>query len=154
MRYTSLFGLVIVASLSAACASAPPVVAPKAPVIAPDQKMSWILRLENQRILRDPAPPPAPAPIVAAPVKRKPKTAPPPPPPAPVVADLTTLASDSEPRIRRRRTGAHFFFAHRELLDQVFAHAETGTWRLRNVNVAVARHRDLRLDNVLLPVTL
>src|SRR5205807_6456375 len=100
MRYTSLFGLVIVASLSAACASAPPVVAPKAPVIAPDQKMSWILRLEDQRILRAPAPPAVIPPPVSPNQKRGKQ---PEPPPLPVVTpDLTALLADPEPRIRRR----------------------------------------------------
>src|SRR4051812_14041337 len=91
---------VLVASLivAGACASAPPK-PPAPPTISADQKMSWILRLEDRRILRDPAPPPAP--VVAAPVTRKGKPALPPPAPV-VVADLTTLVSDSEPRIRRR----------------------------------------------------
>ena len=48
----SLPRLVTVACSRAACASAPPVAPTVAPVIAPDQKMSWILRLEDQRILR------------------------------------------------------------------------------------------------------
>jgi cyclophilin family peptidyl-prolyl cis-trans isomerase/HEAT repeat protein len=59
--------------------------------------MSWILRLEDQRMLRDPAPPPLPPP---PPVKgRKPVAAPPAPPPPP---DLVRLLSDSEARVRRR----------------------------------------------------
>ena len=39
---------------AAACASAP--LAPPAPVATFEQKMAWILRLEDQRVLRDPAP--------------------------------------------------------------------------------------------------
>lgn len=85
--------------ISAACASAPPV-APKAPVIAPDQKMSWILRLEDQRILRAPAPPPAVPP--PAPGNQKKGKKPEPPPPPAVTPDLTALAADPDPRIRRR----------------------------------------------------
>jgi cyclophilin family peptidyl-prolyl cis-trans isomerase/HEAT repeat protein len=78
----------------AACASAP--VVPPAPVISDQQKMSWILQLEDQRILKI-VPPPAPTP---PPVKGK---RPAPPPAAPVVApDLTRLATDPAPRIRRR----------------------------------------------------
>lgn len=58
--------------------------------------MSWILRLEDQRILRE-SPPPPPAQVVT--VKgRKPA---PPPPPA-VSPDLINLLNDSEARIRRR----------------------------------------------------
>ncbi len=80
-----------------ACASVPPV--PPAPV-APTfhQKMAWLLRLEDQRVLRDPpAPPPAPPPL--APKGKKvvaPVVVPPPPP------DLVRLLSDSEARVRRR----------------------------------------------------
>jgi HEAT repeat protein/cyclophilin family peptidyl-prolyl cis-trans isomerase len=76
------FGLLALVGTSA-CASAPQQTAaprPPAPVEAPfEQKMAWILRLEDQRVLRDPAP------------------AEPPPPP-----DLTRLVGDSEARVRRR----------------------------------------------------
>jgi cyclophilin family peptidyl-prolyl cis-trans isomerase/HEAT repeat protein len=84
--------------ISGACKTAP-VVAPTAPVISPDQKMSWILRLEDQRILRAPASPP----VVAAPPlpNQRQKKAEPPPPPV-VTPDLTVLVADAEPRIRRR----------------------------------------------------
>lgn len=67
--------------------------------------MAWILRLEDQRVLRDP-PPPAPVepPVTTAPVPKRGKKAPPAvapaPPPAP--PDLTRLLSDSEARVRRR----------------------------------------------------
>ena len=58
--------------------------------------MAWILRLEDERVLRDPAPPIAPAP---APVrgKKTPTAATPPAPP-----DLVPLLTDAEARIRRR----------------------------------------------------
>lgn len=78
-----------------ACASAPPA-PPKPPAPTIEQKSSWILRLEDQRVLRDPpvvVPPPPPpvrgqkAPLVIAP----------PPPP-----DLVRLLADDEARIRRR----------------------------------------------------
>ena len=63
-----------------------------------EQKMAWILRLEDQRMLRDPraavAPPPPP---VAARGQAPCRSAPPPPPP-----DLVRLLSDDEARIRRR----------------------------------------------------
>jgi HEAT repeat protein/cyclophilin family peptidyl-prolyl cis-trans isomerase len=66
-----------------------------------EQKMAAILRLEDQRLLRDPAPPPAPPPPPAAPVRgRQPAAAPAPPPPPP--PDLVRMLSDEEPRVRRR----------------------------------------------------
>ena len=99
MRVRTFLILIAVGLMSNACASAPPV-APIAPVIAPDQKMSWILRLEDQRILRVPAPPPVVEPP-APPNQKKKKAAA--PPPAPVATpDLTALAADPDPRIRRR----------------------------------------------------
>ncbi|HZT75068.1 MAG TPA: HEAT repeat domain-containing protein [Vicinamibacterales bacterium] len=86
----------VLSVVSAGCGTNPP----PAPTIAAgptfEQKMSWILRLEDQRMLRDPTPPPPPAP--AAPAKgRTAIVAPPPPPP-----DLTRLLQDSEARVRRR----------------------------------------------------
>jgi HEAT repeat protein/cyclophilin family peptidyl-prolyl cis-trans isomerase len=58
--------------------------------------MSWILRLEDQRVLRDPAPPPVAPPAV--PVRgRRAVTAPPPAPP-----DLVQLLTDPDARVRRR----------------------------------------------------
>lgn len=66
-------------------------------MVSVDQKMSWILRLEDQRILRAPEPPPAP---VITPQKKASKNT---PPPAPVIVpDLVKLVADSDPRIRRR----------------------------------------------------
>jgi len=88
------FGLALAA---AACTSAPPpAIAPAAPQNT-EQKMAWILRLEDQRILRDPPPavPPAPA---QSPVKGK-AVALALPPPSP---DLIRLLSDPDARIRRR----------------------------------------------------
>ena len=70
--------------------------------------MSWILRLEDQRMLRDPspvAPPPVPPPAPVLPVRgdRKLAVAPPPPPPLPPPPpDLTRLLTDGEARVRRR----------------------------------------------------
>ncbi len=99
MRPRIFLALAALVLLSGACASAPPV-APKAPAISADQKMSWILRLEDQRLLRAPAPPP-PAPVPAPANRKKPRN--PPPPPAPVVTpDLAALGADADPRIRRR----------------------------------------------------
>src|SRR5579864_3617353 len=82
----------------AACASnAPPLavfVNPPEPSF--EQKMEWILRLEDQRVLRDEkrvvAPTPQPAPGQKTPLY----TLPPPPP------DLIRMLGDSEGRVRRR----------------------------------------------------
>jgi HEAT repeat protein/cyclophilin family peptidyl-prolyl cis-trans isomerase len=91
------------ACLASACASAPPAPPPAAAPAGPpfEQKMAWILRLEDQRMLRDPAPPVSPPPPVVTPPRRgqKPVAAPPPPPPPP---DLVRMLGDSEARIRRR----------------------------------------------------
>ena len=79
-----------------ACASAP--LAPPKPVTPPyEQKLAWILWLEDQRVLRDPAPavPPAPPPPTRG--GGAPVVTPPAPPP-----DLLRLLTDSEGRIRRR----------------------------------------------------
>ena len=87
------------ALVTAACASAPPAPPATSPGPAFEQKMAWMLRLEDQRVLRDPAPVVAPpVPVVAAKGRKPlPVAAPPPPPP-----DLIRLLSDDEARIRRR----------------------------------------------------
>src|SRR5882724_7136452 len=92
---------VVLAFAAAACASAPPAPPPKPVGPSFEQKMGWILRLEDQRVLRDPAPAvPLPPPLpVRAPVRGQPSpvvAAPPPPP------DLVRLLSDEEARVRRR----------------------------------------------------
>jgi HEAT repeat protein/cyclophilin family peptidyl-prolyl cis-trans isomerase len=120
-RTTGDWRLMTAAALAftaAACASAPPAPAkPAGPSFdqkAFEQKMASILRLEDQRMLRDPAPP-APAPAPAAVVKRgqkpQPVAAPPPPPP-----DLVRLLADEEARIRRR---AALAIGHVALADGV-----------------------------------
>ena len=73
------------------CATAPP----PPPVVIPfETKMGWILRLEDQRILRDPTVPVAPPPV---PQGQRAVVLQPPPPP-----DLVGLLADDEARIRRR----------------------------------------------------
>jgi cyclophilin family peptidyl-prolyl cis-trans isomerase/HEAT repeat protein len=62
-----------------------------------EQKMAWILRLEDQRVLRDQSPVVAPAVPVAT--RGKAPVAVPRPPPPP---DLGRLLSDGEARVRRR----------------------------------------------------
>jgi cyclophilin family peptidyl-prolyl cis-trans isomerase/HEAT repeat protein len=87
---------------AASCASAPPVAAvvvPASPGPPPaitwDEKIGWIVRLEDQRILRDPSPPP-PALLQPATARTTALYALPPP------ADLIPLLSDVEGRVRRR----------------------------------------------------
>ena len=81
----------------AACATIP--AAPPAPIAPPErtweEKLGWILRLEDQRILRDPNPP-APAIIVPATKDRPAVVARPQP------SDLILLLQDAEARTRRR----------------------------------------------------
>jgi cyclophilin family peptidyl-prolyl cis-trans isomerase/HEAT repeat protein len=77
--------------LNFACATTPP---PPPPVVPFETKMSWILRLEDQRILRDAA-----MPILPPPVTQGGRNVLPPPPPPP---DLVRLLEDGEARIRRR----------------------------------------------------
>jgi HEAT repeat protein/cyclophilin family peptidyl-prolyl cis-trans isomerase len=76
------------------CATAPP--AQLVPAITYEQKLGWILRLEDQRILRDPLPAPADPPVAVRP--RRPATAVSPP----LGPDLVRLASDPDARVRRR----------------------------------------------------
>jgi len=103
----------VLAVLASACASAPPAPVTTIPVAVItssfEEKMSWILRLEDQRMLRDPSPvvpPPVPTPAPVLPVRgdRKLAVAPPPPPPPlpPPPPDLTRLLTDGEARVRRR----------------------------------------------------
>lgn len=67
-----------------------------------EQKMAWILRLEDQRILRAPEAPPAAAEPATAKGRRA-RQAPPAPPPPP---DLVRLLQDPEGRVRRRAAQA------------------------------------------------
>lgn len=83
--------LVLLLAVSVSCATTPP----PAPAVVPfETKMSWILRLEDQRILRDTAIPIAPPPATQG---RRNVLPPPPPPP-----DLIRLLDDGEARVRRR----------------------------------------------------
>lgn len=80
-----------------ACASAPPA-PPASPEPSFEQKVSWILRLEDSRTLRDPQPEPPPALPVPQGGGRRVLVQPEPPP----VPDLVRMLSDREARIRRR----------------------------------------------------
>jgi cyclophilin family peptidyl-prolyl cis-trans isomerase/HEAT repeat protein len=107
-----LAAVLIVAS--AACAARPPTgpqpVAPqRRPAATIDQKIGWILRLEQQRIIRDPSVVTPPA-TIGAPAVAPAAAATPPPPPGPgkliiqaaTEPDLTDLARDTDLAIRRR----------------------------------------------------
>jgi cyclophilin family peptidyl-prolyl cis-trans isomerase/HEAT repeat protein len=67
---------------------------PPPPTVAFETKLSWILRLEDERKLRD-----VPPPVTAPPTPERRKNLPPPPPPPP---DLIRLLADGEARVRRR----------------------------------------------------
>jgi HEAT repeat protein/cyclophilin family peptidyl-prolyl cis-trans isomerase len=86
---------VLVALTAIECGTVPPTVVPA--VVSWETKLSWILRLEDQRILRVPAPPPAPPPAVAPKSRPAPQAVLPPPPP-----DLIRLTSDADARVKRR----------------------------------------------------
>ncbi|MEW6320723.1 MAG: HEAT repeat domain-containing protein [Acidobacteriota bacterium] len=95
---TRLAAMLLAAAAGAACATAPVVVAPT--VTPYEQKMRWILTLEDQRQLRAPgAGEPSLPPAIAS---ARGRTAVAPVPPRPPEPDLLTLLGDPEARIRRR----------------------------------------------------
>jgi cyclophilin family peptidyl-prolyl cis-trans isomerase/HEAT repeat protein len=104
LRSAALLALLIAAGCASVPAAPPP---PPAPVISLDQKIAWILRLEQQRVLADPDEPPAgavPAQAAATPAPtpgREPGGARP-----SLRADLAALARDPDPLVRRRAVTA------------------------------------------------
>jgi HEAT repeat protein/cyclophilin family peptidyl-prolyl cis-trans isomerase len=89
--FVILQSLALVASVGASgCASAPKVTAP---VLSYEQKLARIIRLEDQRMLREPPPEPVNPPPTGR-RGRAPALAPPP--------DLITLLGDPDARVRRR----------------------------------------------------
>ena len=91
----------VLAAAASACAKAPPAAPVKPAGPSFEQKMVSILRLEDHRVLREPAPPaPPPAPPPAAVRGKKPAAVVVAAPPAP--PDLIRMLSDEEARIRRR----------------------------------------------------
>src|SRR5215212_706790 len=93
-------GVLWAAALGSGCASAPPA-RPAAPTIPFEQKMAWMLQLEDRRILRIEPPPPS-APVAATAVRGRKQPAPAAVAPAGATPDLTVLVTDPEARIRRR----------------------------------------------------
>ena len=90
----------VVAMLFATAACGTTVPLPPPTVVPFETKMSWILRLEDQRILRDAAMPIAPPPVA----QDKRSVLPPPPPPPDLIRLLDdTEARDSPSRGDRRR---------------------------------------------------
>ncbi len=89
--YAGWWGAMLAAAVAGGCATVPE---PVAPVVTRAQKMGWILRLEDQRLLRDPVPPPAVEPVS---IRRGQAV----PPPA-ILPDLVALLDDADARIRRR----------------------------------------------------
>ncbi len=81
---------VVVAVAAPRCATAPP----PQPVVTFETTMSWVLRLEDQRMLRDPTPPISLPPQTG---RRRPLLPPAPPPP-----DLLRLLAGGDARGRRR----------------------------------------------------
>jgi cyclophilin family peptidyl-prolyl cis-trans isomerase/HEAT repeat protein len=97
MNTSSKIVLLAASVVLAGCASAPPP-PPAAPLVKLEQKMAWILELEDRRILKIDVPPPPAPPVVAG----RRKVAPPPPPPPSSSPNLAILVADAEPRVRRR----------------------------------------------------
>ena len=88
----------LAALMASGCASAP-IVAPVAPTTSFEQKMAWMLQLEDRRILLILV---RPAPAAPPPVVQRGRARPAPPPPPVVTPDLIALVGDAEPRVRRR----------------------------------------------------
>src|SRR4051812_48665579 len=94
------FCLALAASASGCMptSTAPVVTIPAPPPVTAvtwEQKLAWMVRLEDQRLLRDPNPPP---PVVLRPASRNQPVVYAPPPPT----DLMQLLGDPEGRVRRR----------------------------------------------------
>jgi cyclophilin family peptidyl-prolyl cis-trans isomerase/HEAT repeat protein len=96
-RSIMALGLWALCLLAAACApvAAPAVVVPEPPPVTWEDKLGWMMRLEDQRILRDPNPP-ARAVLAPATLDRPQVLGPPAP------SDLLELLKDPEGRVRRR----------------------------------------------------
>ncbi len=126
IRTGSWIAATAVASLLlSACVPTPPPKLPEAPQVPYQQKMAWILQLEDQRLTRIdlPAPPPPPPPV-----KGKKVVTPPAPPPPSSLPDLAVLVRDGDPRVRRRAalaTGRVTSKAGTALLQPLLTDADT-----------------------------
>jgi HEAT repeat protein/cyclophilin family peptidyl-prolyl cis-trans isomerase len=89
----------VLVALSGCATAPPPVVVPERPRQTFEEKMGWILRLEEDRVLRMAAPEAPPPAVVTPTVSRGAPVVTPLPPLAP---DLIALLKDDEARIRRR----------------------------------------------------
>jgi len=90
-----LFAVLAAGCMPKAPETVPPPVPVQVPKIAWEQKLAWIVRLEDQRLLRDPNPV---EPVIIRPAtKTLPALVAPPPP-----TDLLVLLGDPEARVRRR----------------------------------------------------
>ena len=113
-----------------ACATttttAPLTTSPEPPVVTWEEKLSWMMRLEDQRILRDPNPAP---PVVLMPATQtQPAIVAPPPP-----SDLIRLLNDGEARVRRRAAlalGRVGLSEALEALTRLFGDAEPDVRRM------------------------
>ena len=99
-------GLALLGLWASGCAQAPPPLPPAPPPVSYEQKLSWIIQLEDQRILRDPVLP-DPAEVVAAEPAAVAEGASPatqvvPPLPPRATPDLLRLTEDSSGAVRRR----------------------------------------------------
>jgi len=92
----------VVLAMLLASASAVPVIWAATPVAGPsyEQKLAWILRLEDQRMLRDPVQLPVAVPETEGKKKKKKSKAPDEAPP--MTPDLVAMLKDPDARIRRR----------------------------------------------------
>lgn len=95
-RTRSSLACALLALLASGCLpTPPPVTSVTPPKVTWNDKLAWILRLEDQRLIREPNPP---APVVLVPATR---TAPQIVAPAPPT-DLVRMLDDTEARVRRR----------------------------------------------------
>src|SRR5436190_17547367 len=94
LRARLVTGVLLTVLVPAGCKSVPTPVVTAPPVLAPialDTKVGWILRLEQQRVLRDAEASPAAVASTAAPSLSPART-----------PDLIALLADLEPAVRRR----------------------------------------------------
>ena len=114
--------------VAASCATVPvaSVLPPAPPVVTWEEKLGWIMRLEDQRILRDPNPPQRAVIVPATPTQPAIVG-----PPAP--SDLLLLLADPEARVRRRAALAAGRVGLREAVQPVSALLTEGEAEVRQM---------------------